>query len=218
MQNHRAVLVANGPVHWTERLAALAAAAEPLLAADGGANQLGRIGLKPAAVVGDLDSISPGIRAFVGEDRLVHRPDQERPDLEKALEYAFDELGLSRLTVLGATGGRLDHALVNLGLLARRALGDDLVFLAPDLRVVAVRGEAALEAVPGETWSFVAFDPAVRVDLDGVRWPVVSAPFDLPGRPSISNRAAADAITIRAAGGAVVAMRWFDDAAVSFEF
>jgi thiamine pyrophosphokinase len=218
VESPHAVLVANGPVRWTERLAALAAAAEPLLAADGGANQLGRVGLRPAAVIGDLDSIRSGIRAWVGENRLVHRPDQNRTDLDKALEYAFDELGLESLVVLGAVGGRVDHAVANLGLLARRALGDDLVFLAPDLRVVAVRGEAALEAVPGETWSFVAFDPAVRVDLDGVRWPVVSAPCDLPGRPSVSNRAAADAIIIRATGGAVVAIRWFDDAAISFEF
>jgi thiamine pyrophosphokinase len=214
MRNPRAVLVANGPVRWTGQLASLAAAAEPLLAADGGANQLGRIGLRPAAVIGDLDSIRPGIRAFVGESRMVHRPDQEKPDLEKALEYAFDELGLGRLIVLGATGGRLDHALVNLGLLARRALGDDLVFLASDLRVVAVRGSATLAAAPGETWSFVTFDPAVRVDLDGVLWPVVGTPIDLPGRPSISNRADADEITVRTTGGAVVAMRWIDEAVV----
>ena len=48
----RALLVANGPVVWTETLAGLAAGATLLLAADGGANHLGRIGLRPAAVSG----------------------------------------------------------------------------------------------------------------------------------------------------------------------
>ncbi|TFG39126.1 MAG: hypothetical protein E4H44_02685, partial [Candidatus Aminicenantes bacterium] len=60
------LLVANGPVRWTEALASLAATADPLLAADGGANHLGRIGLRPAVVIGDLDSITPGIRAWLG--------------------------------------------------------------------------------------------------------------------------------------------------------
>ena len=209
MSSPRPLLVANGPVHWTEELSALAARAEPLLAADGGANHLGRIGLRPAAVVGDLDSITPGIRAFIGEERMIHRPDQDRTDLDKALAYVFDELDLEELTVLGATGGRLDHAVGNLGLLARRALGEKLVFLGSDNSIVAVTDEATLDAMPGETWSFFTFDPAVRVSLDGVKWPVSDVALDLPGKPSISNEAASDEVTIRAEGGAVIAMRWF---------
>ncbi len=103
---------------------------------------------------------------------MIHRPDQDRTDLDKALEYAFDELGLEDLTVLGATGGRLDHAVGNLGLLAKRALGERLVFVADDHRILAVRGELALDAEPGETWSFFTFDPGVRVSLEGVKWPI----------------------------------------------
>jgi thiamine pyrophosphokinase len=209
MPRSHPVLVANGPIDWTEASAAVAAAAKPLLAADGGANHLGRIGLRPDAVIGDLDSISPGIRKFIGEGRMIHRPDQDRTDLYKALGYAFDELGLERLTVFGATGGRLDHAVGNLGLLAKRALGDRLVFVAADHRVMAVAGELALDAEPGETWSFFTFDPAVRVTLEGLKWPVSDAALDLAGRPSISNEAASDEVRIRSTGGAVVVMRQF---------
>jgi len=189
----------------------MAAAAEPLFAADGGANHLGRIGLRPAAVVGDLDSITPGIRAWLGEERMVHRPDQDRTDLDKALVYALDELGLERLTILGATGGRLDHAVGNLGLLAGRALGDRLRFLDADHEVVAVRGEAVLAAAARETWSFFTFDPAVRVSLDGVKWPVTDVALDLAGKPSISNEAVSKSVTVRSTGGPVVVMRWFDE-------
>jgi len=180
-----------------------------LLAADGGANHLGRIGLQPGAVIGDLDSITPGIRTIIGEERMVHRPDQDRTDLDKALEYAFVDLGLHELTVLGATGGRLDHAGGNLGLLVRLAIGTRLRFLDSDHEVVAVEGELSLPAAPGETWSFFTFDPAVRVSLDGVKWPVADAPIDLAGTPSISNEATSDQVTIRATGGAVVVMRHF---------
>jgi thiamine pyrophosphokinase len=209
VQNPKPVLVANGPVRWTEELAAAAAAAEPLLAADGGADHLARIGLRPRSVIGDLDSITEGTRAWLGEERMVHRPDQDRTDLDKALEHALDELYLGALTVLGATGGRLDHAAGNLGLLARRSMGEQLVYLAADQRTVAVSGETVLESAPGETWSFFTFDPGIRVTVAGVRWPVEDHPLDLSGRPSISNEAAGRSVMVSAKGGAVVVMRLF---------
>jgi thiamine pyrophosphokinase len=196
-------------VRWTEELASLAADAEPLLAADGGADHLARIGLRPRSVIGDLDSISDGTRAWLGEERMVHRPDQDRTDLDKALEYVFEELGLGALTVLGATGGRFDHAVGNLGLLARRALGESLVYLGGEHRMIAVTGEAVIESTGGETWSFWTLDPGVRVTLEGVRWPVRDAVLDLVGKPSISNEAVGKSVTVRAEGGAVVVMRRF---------
>jgi len=209
MMSSRPVLVANGPVRWTEELAGLAAAAEPLLAADGGANHLARIGRRPIAVIGDLDSIRPGVRSFVGEERMIHRPDQDRTDLDKSLDYAFSELGLGGLTVLGAVGGRIDHAVGNLGLLAARSMGERLVFLAADHMILATTGELVLGAEPGEIWSFFTFDPAVRVGLEGVRWPITDTSVDLAGHPSISNEAVADNVTVRCTGGAVVVTRWF---------
>jgi thiamine pyrophosphokinase len=203
------LLVANAPLSWTPRLAALAAAAVPLLAADGGADHLARLGLRPAAVIGDLDSISPETRAWLGEALLIERPDQDRTDLDKALEYAFDDLGVDRLTVLAAVGGRLDHDLGNLGLLARLAMGEKLIFEDAGHRILAVAGEAELVAQPGETWSFWTYDPSVRVTVDGVRWPIEEATIDAGGGPSISNEATADEVRVQASGGAVVVMRHF---------
>ena len=204
-----AMLVANAPLRWHPRLASMAASAQPLLAADGGANHLARLGLRPTAVLGDLDSVSPDTRAWLGEDCMVDRPDQDRTDLDKALEYAFDELGIKNLTVLAALGGRTDHDLGNLGLLARLAMGERLIFEAADQTVLAIASEISLAAIPGETWSFWTFDPAVRVTVEGVRWPIAGAALDASNRPSISNEAIAEEVRICASGGAVVVTRQF---------
>ena len=201
------MMVAGAPLQWTPRLADLAATADLLLAVDSGANHLARLGLRPAAVIGDLDSITAETRAWLGEDCMVHRPDQDRTDLDKALEYAFDEIGVEQLTVLAALGGRTDHDLGNLGLLSRLAMGERLTFEAADQTVLAVSGETSLAAVPGETWSFWTFDPSVQVTIDGVRWPVDSAALDPSNRPSISNEAIAEEVRICASGGAVVVTR-----------
>jgi len=204
-----AVVVANGRLRWTPELVRLAARADLLVAADGGADHLARVGLRPHVLVGDLDSVSEAARAWVGEERVLARPDQDRTDLDKALVHALDERGADRLTVLGALGGRVDHELGNLGLLARRALGERLVFREAEGLLLATARPLELPAAAGETWSFLTFDPAVRVTLEGVRWPVRRRPLDLGSLPSISNLAAADRVRVAPEGGAVVAIRWF---------
>ncbi|MCU0232676.1 MAG: thiamine diphosphokinase [Thermoanaerobaculales bacterium] len=207
MSGTNPVLVAGAPLAWTAELAAIAAAGAPVLAADSGADSLARLGLRAELVIGDLDSISPATRAWLGEQALVHLPDQDRTDLDKALAHAFGPLGLERLTVLAATGGRLDHDAANLGLLARLALGERLRFVTADATLIAVSGAVELAAVPGETWSFWTYDPAVTVRLDGLRWPVAGGALCLVGRPSVSNLALADRVRVHADGGAVVVMR-----------
>jgi thiamine pyrophosphokinase len=207
MARAHGVLVANAPLRWTPRLTSAAAGAEVLLAADGGANHLARIGLRPAAVIGDLDSISGPTRSWIGEAAMVEWPDQDRTDLDKALEHAFEDLGLSDITVLAATGGRVDHDVGNLGLMARLAIGERLVFEGDTHRLVATCGELLLAAVPGETWSFWAYDPQTRLTVDGVRWPINNAAVDAGGRPSISNQAVAETVCVSATGGSVVVYR-----------
>jgi thiamine pyrophosphokinase len=202
-----AILVANAPLKWSPKLAAIAASGHPLLATDGGANHLARLGLRPKAVVGDLDSISDATRAWLGEDRMVHQPDQDRTDLDKALAYVFDEFGITHLTVLAALGGRTDHDLGNLGLLARRAMGERLVFKTEEQQVLAVAGEADLAAKPGETWSFWTFDPVVRVSVEGVRWPLVDAEICAGSTLTISNEAVSDKVHIKARDGSVIVLR-----------
>jgi thiamine pyrophosphokinase len=207
MSKPRAVLVAGAPMRWRDDSASLASGTEILLAADGGANSLARIGLRPAAVIGDLDSLDQETRAWLGEEVIVHRPDQDRTDLDKAIEYAFDHLHVDEVIVLAALGGRTDHDLGNLGLLARLGLGDRLVFVGDAYRALAFSGETVLEAVPGETWSFWNYDPGVRVSVTGVKWPLANAAVDAGGRPSISNEAVADRISISVTGGSVVVFR-----------
>ncbi len=187
----------------------MAAGASPLLAADGGANHLARLGLRPEKVIGDLDSISASTRTWLGEPNMLHLPDQNRTDLDKAVAHAFDDMGVERLTVLAASGGRTDHDIGNLGLLARLAMGDRLIFEDADQRILALTGEATLAATAGETWSFWTFDPAVRVTIEGVRWQVVDADLSAGTTPSISNEVTGEEIRIQAISGAVVVARHY---------
>jgi thiamine pyrophosphokinase len=205
--------VAGAPLQWTPELAALAASAKPLLAADSGADHLARLGLRPELVIGDLDSLRAATRAWLGEGAMLLLPDQDRTDLDKALEHAFGALAVDSLIVLAATGGRVDHDAVNLGLLARLALGERLRFVTATTTTLAVSGTLALVSQPDETWSFWTYDADVRVWLEGVRWPIENESLQVDVHPSISNIATGDRVNVRCKGGSVVVVRHHSGAA-----
>ncbi len=83
------------------------------IAADGGAFIAESMGLQPDVIIGDMDSYSE-----TGNEQanVIHDPDQETNDLEKALAYAYKLEG-EEVIVFGATGKRLDHTLKNLSVL-----------------------------------------------------------------------------------------------------
>lgn len=83
------------------------------IAADGGAFIAESLRVMPDVIIGDLDSYSE-----TGSEQasVIHDPDQETNDLEKALTYAYKQEGKD-IIVFGATGERLDHTLKNLSVL-----------------------------------------------------------------------------------------------------
>ena len=112
-------MVAHGDVAPADR--ELAASAELLIAADGGALALETWGLVPRLVVGDLDSLGDERAATLAAKRATVKRfpvAKDQSDLELALRDAL-ESGADDVVLLGIFGGaRLDHALVNATLLA----------------------------------------------------------------------------------------------------
>jgi len=195
------VVVAGAPWRWSADFVALVRRAALVLAADGGANHLARIGVRPDAVVGDLDSIRPEVRCWIGEERMVSRADQELTDLQKTLAYAFDERGAERVTVLAATAGRLDHALANLGVLGEWAGRGEVELRDGRQRVVAVAGARTLATFPGQVVSLMPLGRCGRVWTAGLRWRLDGEPLDPAGRTGVSNVAEADTIELRVEDG-----------------
>jgi thiamine pyrophosphokinase len=198
------VVVANAPWRWHVPFVELVRGAECVLAADGGANHLARIGVRPDAVVGDLDSIRPGVRSWVGEERMVVRADQDFTDLHKTLEFAFEERQAQQVIVLAATGGRLDHDLENLALLARWASRGSLELRDERHRVVPVLGQTELATTAGQGISLMPVGRCEKVFTRGLHWELNGEPLDLAGKTSVSNLAGGDSTAIRVEGGVLL--------------
>ena len=179
-----------------------------LLATDGAAHRAAGLHLTPDIICGDFDSVRLDVaQAEFPRARLISTPDQEQADLEKAVSLARD-LGATAITIIGATGGRMDHTLGNLALLLRLPV-DLSVCLADDLGTVRALhgtqeepGAWTFAAEAGDTVSLICFESEVRVSVEGVQWPLERSPLT-PGTRGVSNVALEDRVTVRVWGGGV---------------
>ena len=91
-----------------------------LLAADRGLDFFLETGLVPDIVDGDFDSLSGAGKAYL--ESLDHteivrlNPEKDDTDTQSTLNLAIRR-GAKNILILGATGGRLDHFIGNMGLL-----------------------------------------------------------------------------------------------------
>ena len=165
-----------------------------VIAADGGAVSLDRLGRAPDRLVGDLDSIPEELLArLVGADVVIerHPADKEASDTELAIEAAL-VAGATQIVLLGATGGaRLDHELANVLLLADPALaGRDvrIVHGPTTLRVLHDGGRLTLDGVAGDLVTLLPVGgDATGVGIDGVRWPLAGATLNVGRSRGLSN-------------------------------
>lgn len=157
------VVVANGEFPPAVCLRPIVQSADRVVAADGGANWLAAQGLRADLLVGDLDSATPAaVAALEAAGCRVYRypAHKDETDLELAL-CAAAEWRPARITLIGAGGGRVDHALANILLLALPQLAGIDVRLYDGRSYVALLqateapAEMALSGRPGDLLSLI---------------------------------------------------------------
>jgi thiamine pyrophosphokinase len=187
-----AVVVASGELAPGDT--GLLGAASVIVAADGGARWVEAAGLRPDVVVGDLDSIDPAALARLeaaGTPIERHPTDKEASDAELAIERAIGTKP-QRVVFIGANGGgRLDHELANVLLLAdARYAGIDLRIVRGATVVRAVHGGEGMviEGAPGDLVSLLPVGgDALGVHTRGLRWPLAGERLSLGRSRGLSN-------------------------------
>jgi thiamine pyrophosphokinase len=190
---------------------ALAARADILLAADGGAAFLAGEGLAPQAVVGDFDSIAESVAATLeeqGVEFLRHPVRKDVTDGELAVEEALRR-GAAELLLAGATGA-LDHTLGHLAILRRLAArGIAARLVAPDLTVAVLLAPAdvGIAAPAGVRVSLVPAGAGATVTLEGLDYPLDRGTLPADACLGLGNHvAAAGNARVVVHQGAVIAL------------
>ncbi len=212
----KAVVAANGSLPDLTPFRHLIAEADLVVAADGGARALLEEGLSLTALVGDMDSLPPPLLArwrTTGGDTVVAPTAKDETDLELALTLALDR-GARQIIVLGALGGRVDHATANMLLLAAPLLvGVETSIVDVGTRIVAVRDRVRLAGRPGDVLSLVPITARVEgVVTEGLLYPLCSETLRLGVPRGVSNVFVQDVATVQVAEGLLLAMHaWADE-------
>ena len=176
MAAQRAVIFVNGVL---EEPAALADMLQPddwLVAVDGGLRHTRALVRAPHVLIGDLDSVTDEEIDWVsaaGGRVLRYPPAKDETDPELALDLARAD-GYTTILLVGALGGRVDHLLGNLSLLAHPALeGLDARIIQPGTEIFLIRGEREIEGRAGDLISLLPLFGAARgVRTQGLQYPL----------------------------------------------
>lgn len=213
----RALLVAGSPAPSSPSLVrALAEGADYVVCVDGGADVLHAAGVVPDVACGDADSASVEAAAWAAgaaRTRIAFPSEKYATDLSLGIDCARHEAARRgaplEVTVTCASGGRPDHALAVVGLVAgsgsaRARVVEDSY----EMRVLSAGADEAWRPGPdavGRTFSVVAVRPGTRVDERGMRWELDDRELGLLDDLGISNVITAPDAEIRCRAGAVAA-------------
>lgn len=200
VSSNRAICLVGGAAVEGAVLAGVVRLVGGFVGVDGGADHLLARGITPLAVIGDLDSLSGKARAAF-DDCLWHVAEQETTDFEKALT----RVSAPHIIALGFTGGRLDHALSVLNVMAR--MPERSVFLvdADDVSYLAPQGDSMIDLPAGTRVSLMPLGD-VRASASGVAWPFIDWALHPVGRNSASNMATGGAVRITTQGPLLVTL------------
>lgn len=188
----------------------LMASADLIIAADGGLAHCVEAGVWPNVVIGDMDSVAPEQLALAQQNgaRLDRASaEKDETDLELALRLAAEHHATT-VTVIGLFGGRVDHELANIGLVASQRWHDAGIAMAGNdgnRRIWVVHDSLALAEPVGTTISVLPWGgPAVDVSNSGFEWPLDQATLPAGTPRGMSNVASAPTQHISVGDGVVL--------------
>ena len=183
-------------------LAQLLPRCQRCLAADGGYDLAVSLGVKPDALIGDMDSLAgvpdPSIPV------IRHPVDKDWSDTELALDLAWRQ-GAQSTILFGGGGGRLDHLLA-IRSLFQRSRTPDRWYTGTD---EVIRIDRPFSAVLPQGTVLSLFPLGIqtcRARTTGLKWPLDDLAWQA-GDCGLSNLSVAEMITIQPLEGSFLLVR-----------
>lgn len=170
-----------------------------------------RLDLTPSVMVGDFDSIAPQL---LDDERLNNVPRKSYParknssDLELAL-HSLSDSAVSRVVLLGVSGGRSDHHLFNwmLPLLTDWPFAIELIDHSVHAHLVTASYPLHVPATIGQTISLLPMPEAIDVTTQGLDYPLHAHTLGSGSTLGLSNVANASTISVSVSAGRLLVFR-----------
>ncbi len=202
---NRIIIFANGELPDLDKARAILRDDDTILCADGGARHAAALDLKPALVIGDLDSAESALLRSLQADGVAierHPRDKNETDLELALHKAL-ELAPKEIVILAALGGRMDQTLANIALLSAPRLAAFDVRLDDGVEeILFCRTQAQVSGRSGDLVSLLPWGGEVTgVRTEHLRWQLNGETLYPEKTRGVSNEMTADTAAIKIQSG-----------------
>ncbi|WP_419864821.1 thiamine diphosphokinase [Candidatus Poriferisodalis sp.] len=186
-----------------------------VIAVDRGLAHTLRLGLRPHVVVGDFDSVDPAMLQTTREqwpDLVVRRHDRHKAhsDLDLALSFAWG-LDPAEIALAGGGGGRLDHMMTSVTMLARpryAALPLTAYIGASVVRAATAGMDMRLPVDDGNLLTLLAVGGAASMHTRGLRWNLsATTPLASAASLGLSNELIEPEAHVRVQAGTVLAIQ-----------
>jgi thiamine pyrophosphokinase len=187
-----------------------------VIAADSGLHQSELLGLRVDYVVGDFDSADPAAVERARDAGAIidrHPAEKDATDLELAFDVARG-MGARSITVVGGAGGRLDHFVANVALLASPRFADlEIDAWTGDATVAVLQGGRPARTISGVPRSLVTLLPAggdaIGISTTGLQYPLQGATLRPGTSRGVSNVLVGEHATVVLDRGTLLAIQPF---------
>ena len=174
-----------------DTLAKLARHGFDIVAADGGANRLLKMGVIPDAIIGDMDSVDVAL----AEEHNIHTikiSEQDSTDFEKCL-YSID----ARLFLaLGFTGKRFDHTMATLHGMSKYHPEKKIILVGSEDVSFIHSGKYESLAVKGQVFSIFPLEKIKFSNSSGLKYSLKGLELSLGKTIGTSNVVTESIVTI----------------------
>lgn len=184
-----------------------------IIAVDKGLEALYQLNIIPNHVVGDFDSVSKEVLQSYQENKKVnfhpYHPEKDNTDTDIAVQLAI-QLNSSAITIIGALGKRMDHAIANIHIL-KYALEAKIPCQILDAhnRIYLIDNHYTLyqEEIFGRYISFIPLTTTVEgITLNGFKYPLKDSSLSVGLSLGISNEIIEKVATVEVKKGILVAI------------
>jgi thiamine pyrophosphokinase len=173
---------------------------DKIICVDGGFTLARSLDIMPDYVIGDLDSLKDEM--IDGGLEVVQYPEEKDfSDFELGLQKAL-EIKTDKIFVYGALGGRKDHEIVNIVIMAHS--GARVVFVEKETEIYNVKDELKLSVTKGCVCSLVSFSvPCLVSEMKGFKYLLKNELLE-PCSRGLSNVASDEEIYVKLKEGNLI--------------
>ncbi len=201
----RSCLIITSHIDHAEHLVIDPTVYDEIIAADGGNAWAETLGITPTRYIGDYDS---GTRPE-DPDAVILPCEKDMTDSEAAIDWAVS-LGITRITVLGGLGGRFDHTMGNIGMLAKYLSEQYVLEYMDGSNLVRMKGPGT-HVVSKDSYHYLGLiaygGPVTGLTVTGTKYPLQDFTLTDDTTLGVSNEILQDSAELSFTGGKLLVIQ-----------